>query len=271
MMKVMKVVATLAAAILILAPVCLAADSAGGASAPSSTAVEPGNKNAEGAVERDLNFLNNDDLDQAEIRDPFENGNRKVFGFNDGFYFKVAKPVATGYKKALPEDLRLCLRNFFDTLKAPARFGNCLLQANFTGAVTEFMRTIINILGGVGGLFDPATALDLPRQPEDFGQTLAVWGIGSGPYIVWPLIGPSSARHTVGYVGDALLDPFTLLGLAWWLPLAEAPTRELNELSFRLGEYEAFKAAALDPYISMRDAYTAFRQKQIESKGKVEK
>ena len=75
----------------------------------------------------------------------------------------------------------------------------------------------------------------------------------------------------MGYVGDAFLDPFTLLGLDWWLPVVETPTRELNELSFRLGEYEAFKAAALDPYISMREAYAAFRQKQIESKANVEK
>jgi len=270
-MKVMKVMAMLAAAVLLLAPFCSAADAAGGAAAPSLTADDTGSKGAGVAADQNLDYLNDDDLDQAEIRDPFENGNRKVFRFNDGFYFQVAKPVATGYKKALPEDLRLSLRNFFDTLKAPARFGNCLLQANFTGAVTEFMRTTINILGGVGGLFDPATALDLPRQPEDFGQTLAVWGIGSGPYIVWPLLGPSSVRRTVGYVGDAFLDPFTLLGLDWWLPVVETPTRELNELSFRLGEYEAFKAAALDPYISMREAYAAFRQKQIESKANVEK
>lgn len=218
--------------------------------------------------DNELDFLEEGEVTEpVEISDPFEKVNQQTFNFNDGFYFHVAKPLATGYKKVFPEDFRLCLRNFLDVLRSPVRFGACLLQGNPTGALIEFTRTAVNILGGAGGLFDPATAVGLPKQPEDMGQTLAVWGLGPGPYIVWPFVGPSSLRRSVGYVGDALLHPLTYVGFFWWIPFAEVPTRELNELSFHLGEYESFKDAALDPYVSMRDAYVTYRNEQAKLHG----
>lgn len=220
------------------------------------------------ADDHEFDFLDKeDDTDGFVIKDPFENLNQKMFNFNDGLYFHVAKPVATVYKRVFAEEIRLCLHNFFNVLRSPIRFGACLLQGNPTGALIEFTRTAVNILGGAGGLFDPATAVGLPEQPEDMGQTLAVWGIGSGPYIVWPFLGPSTVRRTVGYVGDTLLNPLTYLGFFWWIPLVEVPAGEINELSFHLGEYESFKDAALDPYVSMRNAYVTFRDDQVKKRG----
>jgi phospholipid-binding lipoprotein MlaA len=267
-MRANKVVAILLTAVMVLFDFNYVAWAAGKPTASTVASTQDKASGGDATDKQGLDYLKDDyDTEVAEISDPFENVNRKVFHFNDKFYFAVAKPVATGYRKALPEGARLSVRNFIDVLESPIRFGSCLLQANFRGALIEFMRTTINVTAGIGGLFDPATAIDLPKQPEDMGQTLAVWGIGPGPYIVWPFVGPSSLRRTVGYLGDTLLNPFTYIGLFWWIPFAEVPVRELNQLSFHLGEYESFKAAALDPYVSMRDAYTAFRNEQIKQRG----
>jgi phospholipid-binding lipoprotein MlaA len=204
----------------------------------------------------------------AAIADPLEPVNRAFFHFNDELYFWVLKPVATGYKAVIPEDGRIGVHNFFSNLTTPVRLVNCLLQAKFKGAGNETARFALNTTLGIAGFFDPARkAFKIEKQEADFGQTLGIWGIGPAFYIDWPVLGPSSARDTLGYVGDLFFDPRTYL--AYYFVVAEIVNTgtwtldKVNETSLTLGEYENLKKAALDPYIALREAYSQYRQNKI--------
>ena len=171
---------------------------------PPAAADEPEEK-AEGD-ESDVDFGMEDvpTAEQVTIADPWEPFNRAMFNFNDRLYFGVLKPVAEAYRAIVPEPSRVSVGNFFSNLRSPIRFVNCLLQANVIGAATELFRFMLNITIGLAGLFDAAGSeeIGLLRQDEDFGQTLGFYGIGHGFYIVWPFLGPSSPRDTVGMAGD---------------------------------------------------------------------
>ena len=152
----------------------------------------------------------------ADIPDPLEGWNRFWFGFNDKFYFWLFKPMAQGYKYVLPEKPRSWVNNFFHNLLFPVRFVSCVLQGKLLEAGTETSRFIANTAFGLGGLSDFAYDLE-PHMPlrsseEDLGQTFGSWGIGNGFYLVWPFIGPSTARDTVGLAGDSFLDPVSYVG-----------------------------------------------------------
>ena len=212
-----------------------------------------------------------DDIPEGEmagdfIRDPFEPINRGFFYFNDKLYFWVLKPVATGYKKVTPDQFRVCVRNFFSNLTMPIRAANCLLQGKFVGFGTELLRFLVNSTAGMLGLMDPAqTALKLEKQDEDFGQTLGVYGLGPGFYINWPFLGPSSVRGTIGFAGNYYLDPVAWVSVDFgeWVVIRGGEL--VNTTSLSLGEYEALKKAALDPYVAMRDAYYQYRQNKIKN------
>jgi phospholipid-binding lipoprotein MlaA len=200
------------------------------------------------------------------IRDPFEPINRVFFHFNDKLYFWILKPVATGYEKVTPDQFRICVRNFFSNLTMPIRAVNCLLQGKFVGFGTELLRFVVNSTAGMLGLMDPAqTALKLEKQDEDFGQTLGVYGLGPGFFINWPLLGPSSVRGTVGFVGDMYIDPkgWVRLDSGEWVIISGF--ERVNTTALSLGEYEALKKAALDPYVAFRDAYYQYRQNKIKN------
>ncbi len=199
------------------------------------------------------------------IADPLEPFNRAMFYFNDKLYFGVLKPAAQGYNKVVPEKARVSVKNFFSNIAFPIRFLNCLLQANFKGAASETGRFIINTVWGIGGLMDPASNrdIDLEKSNADFGQTLGIYGLGQGFFITWPFFGPSSARDTVGMVGDIFVYPMT------YLKPTEASFgvrayEKVNDVSLSLGEYESLKEAAIDPYIAVRDAYVQYRLQKVE-------
>jgi phospholipid-binding lipoprotein MlaA len=200
------------------------------------------------------------------IADPLEPVNRAFFHFNDKLYFWVLKPIATGYKAVIPEDGRVGVQNFFSNLTTPVRLVNCLLQAKLKGAGNEAVRFLLNTTLGMAGFLDPAkTELKIGKQEADFGQTLGVWGIGPAFYINWPILGPSTLRETVGYVGDAFLDVRTYLPSRLLIVNVSAWTLDkVNETSLTLGEYENLKKAALDPYIALREAYHQYRQNKIK-------
>ncbi len=201
------------------------------------------------------------------IPDPMQPVNRIFFQFNDKLYFWAIKPLATGYKWVVPEDLRLGVRNFFSNLTTPIRMVNCLLQANFKGAGNETIRFLLNSTLGLAGFLDPAkTELKIEKSEEDFGQTLGVWGIGPLLYIEWPILGPSSLRDTFGFAGDLLLDPKTYLIQSIPVSLAVRTYDLINEASFRIGEYEDFKRIAIDPYVAKREAYHQHRQYRIKKR-----
>ena len=205
--------------------------------------------------------------ERVEIADPIEPFNRAMYQFNDKLYYWALKPAATGYKAVVPEPARISVKNFFFNLGFPIRFVNCLLQADFSGAGGEFGRFTINTLWGIGGLLDPSSdkEIGLVKQETDFGQTLGVYGVGHGFYMVWPVLGPSSPRDSVDIAGEYFLSPLSYVG-PWYSGLGIRPFEMINSASLRIGEYESLQSAAIDPYVAMRDAYIQYRLKKIKAR-----
>ncbi len=203
----------------------------------------------------------------ATMGDPLEPFNRAMFQFNDKLYFWALKPVAQGYNKVIPEKGRVSVKNFFSNLGFPIRFVSCLLQADFKGAATELGRFAVNTIWGVGGLLDPSSSqqLNLPKGDADLGQTLGIYGVGQGFYLVWPVLGPSSARDTVGLIGNYFLYPVSYIP-PWYASLGVRGYEEVNDTSLRIGDYESLKEAAIDPYVAVRDAYAQYRLKKVEAR-----
>ena len=194
-------------------------------------------------------------ITEVHVADPLEKWNRFWFTFNDKLYFWVLKPVAKGYGKGVPEGLRIVFNNFYRNVSAPIRIVNNLLQFKMKYAGTELLRLTVNSTMGFGGLKDCATeCFGIGHHDNDFGLTLAFYHVGPGLYLVWPVIGPSTARDTVGIVGDLGPDP-----IYWYVPWTYSiPMRahdRVNFLSFHLGDYEALRNAAVDPYVALRNAY----------------
>lgn len=202
----------------------------------------------------------------VEVADPLEPLNRVFFHFNDKLYFWVLKPVATGYAKVVPRPARRGIRNFFSNLETPVRFVNCMLQADLGGAWVELGRFAINSTAGVAGFGDPArNRWSLAKRDEDLGQTLGRYGIGPSIYLNWPVLGPMNLRDTVGYAGDLFLDPVDYLVPEFWPNVGVRSVDTINGTSLRIGDYEDFKRAAIDPYVSLRDAYYQFRRTQVNN------
>jgi phospholipid-binding lipoprotein MlaA len=204
-----------------------------------------------------------------QIPDPFAPINKAMYHFNDKLYFWVLKPTTQVYSHIAPEPLRILISNFYDNLWAPSRIINNLLQLRFKAAGNEFIRFIFNSFAGTGGLGDVATpALGIKKQEADFGQTLGHYGIGHGFYLVLPIYGPSSLRDGVGIVGDTFMHPFTYWeiygNLTFWEGAGLFVHERVNDTSFKIGDYESFKESAIDPYVSMRDAFVQYRKRKVE-------
>lgn len=201
--------------------------------------------------------------DAAAIPDPLMPFNKVMFHLNDNLYYGVMQPVGAAYKFLVPLTLRSGIKNFFTNLAFPVRFLNCLLQGKGEAAEREIDRFAMNTTIGVLGFGNPAKHYPaLALHDEDFGQTLATWGAGHGIYIVWPILGPSTLRDTVGLIGDTLAAPQTYLlsteaGIAAWTG------KRVNTLSFHIGDYESLKDAAFDPYSAFRDAYLQLRAAEL--------
>lgn len=210
--------------------------------------------------------LDDYDVPQATISDPLEPWNRFWFGFNDIFYLHVARPLYTGYEFLTPSEFRTGLKNFLANILFPIRFVNALLQGKLMEAGVEFSRFMLNTTGGFGGFIDLAKGAKVivPVDPsgEDFGQTLGVWGIGQGFYVVWPLIGPSSARDSVGLAGDYFLSPTFYLP-TWTQSFIVTGTLRFNSVGDILSLYEDMDKSAVDPYVAMREAYATYRQLRL--------
>jgi len=198
------------------------------------------------------------------IADPLEPMNRAFFYFNDKLYFWLFKPIARGYGYIFPQSVRIGVRNFFDNLRFPIRFVNCLLQGKFEGAGRELTRFMVNTTVGIVGFIDVAEEnMGLHEQNEDFGQTLGFYGLGPGFYIDWPIIGPSSLTDTVGIVGDIYTQPLNYV-IEFKYNVAIRAYDIVNSTSLTIGEYEDLKRAALDPYVAVRDAYYQYRLNKVK-------
>lgn len=198
----------------------------------------------------------------GDPRDPLEPLNRGIYKFNDTVDEAVMKPVAKGYKAVLPNPVRTGVGNFFSNIDDALIAVNNLLQFKFSQAASDVARMIANTTFGIGGLFDVATSFGLEKHNEDFGQTLGYWGIGDGPFLMLPLLGPSNLRDAVGLAAYYQLDP------VW--NLSHVPTRNtlgaLRVLDHRARLLDAEKVldeAALDPYTFLRDAYIQQRRSLI--------
>ena len=216
--------------------------------------------------ENHKNFVINDEYDDevVEVNDPLIRLNQEFFIFNDAMYTAIIRPLAKGYNVVMPEEIRLSVKNFFVNLRFPIRFVNCLLQAKGTKALEEFATFFLNSTVGFAGIQTPASYYDnLPPSPEDLGQTLGVWGADEGFFIMYPILGPSSLRDSARFIDSFFLDPISWLDLDWKTRLAILAYEKFNEISFEIDDIDALKEAVLDPYVAVRDAYIAHRNKLI--------
>ncbi len=194
--------------------------------------------------------------------DPLEPMNRRIHWFNEHFDRWLFEPAATGYDWVTPDRVQECISNFFRNLRFPVLFVNNILQGKVDQAYLEIGRFGINTTVGLAGLFDPASHWGLETRNEDFGQTLGVWGLGPGPYLVLPFLGPSSLRDATGLAVDSFgapgryfLDAPIVLG-----------ARGLQAVNLRAQYLELVsenREMAFDYYVFLRDAFLDLRANQI--------
>jgi len=228
------------------------------------TVAQVGSEATASGGDDDLDFLDDDD-EILEVWDPIEPFNRGMFWFNDKLYFWLMKPIARGYRWITPEPFRVAMGNVFNNFAAPVRIVNAGLQGKFDDAGNELVRFGTNSTIGILGMFDPSKEhFGIAQKNEDTGQTMGHYGIGPGPYLVIPFIGPSSARDGIGLVADSYMD---LTYHIWehsdyWYAIA---FRQLNKLALDKDTYEGIKKDALDPYLFVRDAWAQYRQNLVEN------
>ena len=206
--------------------------------------------------------------DRLAERDPLEGFNRAMWGVNRGVDKVVLKPVTKVYRAVTPKPARRGISNVFANLSEPWSFINNLLQGKPKRAVETLARFIINTTVGVGGLGDPATKMGLKAAPEDFGQTLAVWGVNGGPYLVLPLLGPATLRDGVGMGVAQLADPYRVClrecGLPKGLPTGMNVGQIIDARSQLIDSgADGFLDASADSYATARSAYLQRRRAAI--------
>ncbi|KPK56043.1 MAG: hypothetical protein AMS22_02440 [Thiotrichales bacterium SG8_50] len=194
--------------------------------------------------------------------DPWEGFNREVYRFNDDLDTKIARPLAEVYVEYIPSPARTAVTNFFSNLDDLVVIINGLLQLKIEQALNDTTRFTMNTTLGLAGLVDIATPAGLPKHDEDFGQTLGAWGVGPGPYLVLPFLGPRTVRDTVGWYADAQVDVLWggFEGNARWGALT---LKYVNLRANLLGVSRVMEQAAVDPYSFMRDAYLQRRQNLV--------
>jgi phospholipid-binding lipoprotein MlaA len=203
-----------------------------------------------------------------EANDSLEPLNRTIFDFNLALDRGVLKPVATVYRDALPATLRNGIRNFLNHLRTPIILANNLLQGDWPGAQVTIARFATNTLIGFGGFGDPASDMGAKFRDEDFGQTLAVWNVSEGPFLMLPLLGPSNPRDVVGLIVDTLSDPFGI-----WagntdnekLVYAGTLLRGIDKRSRHIKTLDDLEASSLDFYATIRSLYRQIREDSINN------
>lgn len=197
----------------------------------------------------------------GEVSDPLEPVNRAVYKFNDLGDRYVLRPVAVGYEKGLAPQMRTGVRNFFDNASYPITVINSFLQGKFADGARDTARFVINTTIGLAGLFDPATDIGLPKNDEDFGQTLGTWGVPEGPYLMVPVFGPYTLRDGFGALVDAPAQPWfaaaePAVGVGLWVLEGVDDRTKLLDVDHQVRE-------AFDPYIFVRDAYVQNRRYRV--------
>lgn len=204
---------------------------------------------------------------QETVNDPWEGFNRDMFAVHESVDQAVVEPVARGYRAVTPAPVRRGVQNFLRNLRGPVILANDLLQGELGRAGVTAARFGVNTTIGVAGVFDPASSMGLERHDEDFGQTLAVWGVESGPYIFIPLLGPTTVRDGAGRIVDIAFDPLTWArgddidawrvgrGLAAGVSAREQVIEVVDDL----------RRDSLDPYVTLRTSYGLLRESGIQN------
>ena len=211
--------------------------------------------------------VEHNDLEEYDVDlvpDPLEPINRVTFSVNHQIYRFVLRPISKGYEKIVPTPVRKGIRNAYENVRFPVRLVNNALQGNFTRARQELEKFLINTSIGVGGIIRQSDRIPSLAEvpPTDTGVTFAKWKMSSGPYLVLPLLGPSTFRDTVGLAGDWALNPVSWVTIAsgeLWL-LAIPYTNTLRSLPEQLATYDSVTENALDRYLAARSAYIQFRK-----------
>lgn len=199
--------------------------------------------------------------DQLEPGDRLESGNRSVYKFNEGLDRMVLKPVSSAYANHVPQAVQTSVSHFYDNLTYIDTILNDFLQGKGKQGGSDLVRFGVNSTFGVLGFFDAATPAGLPKHKEDFGQTLGVWGAGSGEYLVYPLIGSSGVRDTGGVVVGWLTNPLFYVAAPVAIPLGVISVVDLR--ARKEGFVKFRDEAALDPYIFTRESYQQNRRFEI--------
>ena len=187
-------------------------------------------------------------------RDPYEPFNRAVYRFNDGLDKALLQPTARAYRAVLPSFVRMGIGNVLSNVGDVGNVLNKALQGEFRAAYADVGRVLMNSTLGLGGMFDIASAAGVEKHNEDFGQTLGVWGVESGSYLVLPILGPSSTRDALGRVFDYATDPLTYIDPAG-AGVAARGTEAIDTRSQLLEASAVLEKSTLDLYLFMRDAY----------------
>jgi phospholipid-binding lipoprotein MlaA len=201
-----------------------------------------------------------------ETNDPLEPTNRVFYAINNGLDTVILKPVAQAYRYVVPQPIRTGVHNVLVNLGSPVTFGNDILQAKPRRAGDTMMRFLINTTVGVVGIFDVADKLGYPAHDADFGITLALWGMPSGPFLFLPVLGPSNPRDAAGFGVDMAGDPFTWVGKGIAVTALKWSKTVIGAVDARervLDALDEIKKTALDPYATFRSLYRQHRESQI--------
>jgi phospholipid-binding lipoprotein MlaA len=204
---------------------------------------------------------------QEATRDPFEKFNRGVYAFNEVIDRYGLEPIAKGYRAVTPQPFREGVGNVLHNLRAPVTFANDVLQGAPRRAGTTVARFGINSTIGVVGIFDVASTMGLEKHSEDFGQTLGRWGVPTGPYLVLPLLGPSTVRDTGGAVVDIALNPINYAQFEGD-DIFRATRTTLTVVNGRAAAIEAIQSirdTSIDPYVSIRTTYLILRESAVRN------
>ena len=197
--------------------------------------------------------------------DPWESFNAKTFSLNFNYIDHYGlKPAAKVWSEAFPQKVRHSLANAFYNLAMPVRFVNQVLQTRFPAAGEELARFVLNTTVGVVGLFDPASHLGLKKNQADSGETLALYGVKPGPYLVLPLLQPLTVRDAFGYAADSLMDPLSWFVTPIGADIGRSAAYQINERAENMTMYDDVEDTSLDLYAAVRNGYLQRRRKAIQ-------
>lgn len=230
--------------------------------ADSEAGADPAVAQTQRAPQEKIPTRNGDEVE--EEYDPWESFNEPMFEFNRKLDRYVLKPVAKAYNTVMPEPWQILIANGFDNLRVVPRTVNSLLQGKWGGAGREVSRFLINSTLGIGGLFDAAKYWGIEKSKEDFGQTLAVWGAGPGPYLILPFLEPLTVRDGIGKAVDNAMDPLSYVLPFIWTRLGMTVGDTVNDRSLNLDLFQGFEESVIDMYSAVRHGYLRRREQLIK-------